>query len=243
MSRARLAPGLSSVARATVWTLGAWAAVQLVAGFLDRNALMVAEWAAGQLAVTWSDPLVPPPSGAAIGRRFGTGAACGAVAAIAVVGLALATRRASIELASPTAVALLFGLLSPLLGAVRDELLLRGMVLQVARSVGGYASALALCGAAAAAARLGAEHSTTMGVAVEGLRGVALGALWTRDRGAWMALGANAAWTWALDSLTRGDLLDVRMGAVEPGASSFALAAAAVAAVLAAEWGRRARRP
>jgi membrane protease YdiL (CAAX protease family) len=197
---------------------------------LARNAIAalavqaaIAEWAAGRLAVTWSDPLEPLPTGTALRRRLGVGAAWGLGAASTVVVLALATRRASIEPATPALGAVLFGAVPPVLMAVRDELLLRGMVLKVGRSFGGPLAAVALCGGAAAAASYGSLDATALSVVVEGLRGVALALVWTRDRGAWMAIGASAAWNWTLDSATRGDLIDVRLRAGEPGASVYAL--------------------
>jgi hypothetical protein len=60
-------------------------------------------------------------------------------------------------------------------------------------------------------------------IATEALRGLALASLWVRDRGAWMPVAANTAWTWCLDSLTHGDLVDMRF-AGEPGASLQAIA-------------------
>ena len=64
---------------------------------------------------------------------------------------------------------------------------------------------------------------------VEARRGVALGGLWLVDRGAWMAVGASAAWSWTLGALVRGGLVDVRFAA--PGdASPAALIVAAAAA-------------
>jgi hypothetical protein len=51
-----------------------------------------------------------------------------------------------------------------------------------------------------------------LSLVVAGLRGVALGSVWVRDRGAWMAVGASAAWAWSLQSIVHGGLLDVRFG-------------------------------
>jgi hypothetical protein len=173
----------------------------------------------------------------AVARRFGVGAAWGLAGAACVAGVGWATRQASIGPATPAVGALLLGALPPLLGAVRDELLLRGMVLRIGRSLLGPAGAIVLCGCCAAAARAGAVEVTVVAVCVEAVRGMALALVWNRDRGAWMALGANAAWTWALDSLVRGGLVDLRMG-VEPGASVAALVVVIALGALAARWGR-----
>jgi len=236
---------LASAGRATAWTLGAWAGVQAAGAVLAHSALAalalqagIAEWAAGKVFVTWSDPLAPPPSPAAVRRRVGLGAAAGGIAASLVVAGAVTVGRASFAAVTPAWGGLLIGALSAVLAAVRDELLLRGMVLKVARSLGGFGASVAVCGAAGAAARLGADHVTAVAVLVEALRGAALGAVWMRDRGAWMAVGASTAWVWVLDAATGGALLDVRMGGAEPAGSVAALVVVAVAAAVAVGWAR-----
>jgi hypothetical protein len=79
-------------------------------------------------------------------------------------------------------------------------------------------------------------------LAVEALRGVALGAVWMRDRGAWMACAANAAWALTLGPVAHGGLLDVRF-AVEPEAGIPALVVVALAAIAASLWALAAPRP
>jgi len=98
---------------------------------------------------------------------------------------------------------------------------------------------LLVCGAAATAARLGVDGDLGLGLAAQGLRGVALGALWSRDRGAWMPIAASAAWTWTLGSWTTGGLLDVRFA--EGRADVVGLLVAGAAAAGAVAWARRAR--
>lgn len=242
-------PALAEAARTTAWTLALWAGVELAAGWLARSAIAamavqaaIAEWGAGRLAVTWSDPLAPPPSGRELRRRVGLGAGVGLAGAALVAALALVTRRASIAPSVPALGPLALGLLVAGLGAVRDELLLRGAVLGITRRLVGMPAAVLVCAAAAAAARCGALDPSALAIAVEALRGLALALLWVRDRGAWMPIAANTAWTWGLDSLTRGDLVDVRFGG-EPAASGHALAVLAVLAGLAAWWVWSARRP
>lgn len=241
------APGspLPGAAKATAWTLGVWAAMQLSAVVFARNAIAVlavqaaiAEWGAGRLAITWSDPLAPAPSGTELRQRGGLGAAFGLAAATLVVLLSLAMHQASVGPAAPALASLLLGVLVAVLGAVRDELLLRGMVLRIGRPLVGTPVTLLVCAAAAAAVRSGAADTTALAIAVEGARGLALSLLWIRDRGAWMPIAANSAWTWGLDSVTRGDLLDVRFRA-EPGSSVQALVVLIVVAAAAAWWVRR----
>ena len=62
-----------------------------------------------------------------------------------------------------------------------------------------------------------------------------LAAVWVRDRGAWMAVGANAAWSWATGSVVHGGLLDVRF-ATEIDAGIPALVVLGAAAVATCVW-------
>ena len=163
------------------------------------------------------------------------------MAAIAIVVVAMATRSAARASGSPGGGLLAVGLVIALLGAVRDELLLRGVVLRATRGLLPGWAALLVCGAAAAAARFGVDGTLGMALAVEALRGTVLGAIWTRDRGAWMAVGANAAWTWTLGSVVRGGVVDLRF-ATEPDAGVPALAVL-LAATVAALWAMRQRLP
>jgi hypothetical protein len=133
----------------------------------------------------------------------------------------------------PAIGSLLVGLLVAAMGAVRDELLLRGVVLRATRLLPVTAS-LVVCGLAAAAARLGADGSFTVALIPEALRGAALGALWVRDRGAWMACGASAAWAWAMGPVLGGNLLDVRFEGDSSEVSSIAVLA--VAGIAAGLW-------
>ena len=178
------------------------------------------------------------PTWQQVGRRAGLGAALGAGVAATIVVAALVTRSAEIAERSFGPGLLLIGLVVSLLTAARDELLLRGIVLRVTRGLLPGWVALLSCGAAAAAARFGLEGVLGLGLLVEALRGIALGGLWLADRGAWMAVGASAAWSWTLGALVRGGLVDVRFAA--PGdASPAALIVAAAAAIAAVLWVRR----
>jgi len=148
--------------------------------------------------------------------------------------IAVGTRAAVVAPGEPAIGALLVGLFVAALGAVRDELLLRGVVLRATRllPVGGT---LVACGLAAAAARLGTDGAITLALVPEALRGAALGAIWVRDRGAWMACAANAAWIWTMGPVLGGNLLDVRFtGEATTGPASIVVLA--VASLLAALW-------
>jgi hypothetical protein len=130
---------------------------------------------------------------------------------------------------------LLVGLVIAALCAVRDEILLRGVVLGVTRLLP-LPVALLACGLAAAAARLGTDGALTSALAPEALRGVALGALWLRDRGAWMAWAANTAWSWTTGPVLGGGLFDVRFASKAGPDGVSGLAILALAAAAASSW-------
>jgi len=235
-------PRLADASKLVTSGLLFWGGAQLAATVFDRNETAavavqaaIAEWGAGTMGVTWSDPARPAPSWRAIRDRAAYGAALGFATAGLVVGIALATRAAAMQPAAPSASALLIGLLVGGLGAVRDELLLRGFVLRATRGLLGAPAAVAVCGGAAAAARLGLDGALTLAVLAEALRGIALGALWVRDRGAWMAIAANTAWTWAAGPIVHGGLFDVRF-TTELGAGAPAIGGLAITAAAALCW-------
>ncbi|HTQ43481.1 MAG TPA: CPBP family glutamic-type intramembrane protease [Polyangiaceae bacterium] len=208
---------MREAARVVGWGLVLWAGVQVAAAIFSRNATaavavqaVLAEWGAGLVAISWSDPNAPAPSWSAIGGRAGRGAAMGLLAAALVVGVALLAHVASFVRSPPAVGLLAVGLVVSVLGAVRDELLLRGVVLRATRGVLPTWAALLVCGAAAAAARFGVEGAMGLVLAGEAIKGAALGAIWVKDRGAWMAVAANTAWTWTVGSVVGGGLLDVR---------------------------------
>jgi Type II CAAX prenyl endopeptidase Rce1-like len=206
-----------ATAKVVGWGLVLWAGVQLAAAIFSRNATaavavqaVLAEWGAGRLAIPWSDPSAPVPSWSTIGGRAGRGAVMGILAAALVVGVAVLAHAASFVTSPPSVGLLAVGLVVSVLGAVRDELLLRGIVLRATRGVLPIWAALLVCGAAAAAARFGVEGAIGLVLAGEAIKGAALGAIWVKDRGAWMAVAANTAWTWTIGSVVGGGLLDVR---------------------------------
>jgi membrane protease YdiL (CAAX protease family) len=211
------APGVRDSARVVGWGLVFWAGAQVAAAVFSRNATAavavqaaLAEWGSGIIGIPWSDPRAPLPSWNAISARAGRGAAVGVGAAALVVGVALLAHAANIVNSPPSVGMLAVGLVVSLLGAVRDELLLRGVVLRATRELLPTWAALVVCGAAAAAARFGVEGAAGLVLAGEVVKGVVLGAIWVKDRGAWTAVAANTAWTWTIGSVVGGGLLDVR---------------------------------
>ncbi len=234
-------PSLGDSAKVVAWGLVFWGGVQLAATGLERNAVAMvvvqaalAEWGAGRMGIAWSDPRAAPPAWEGIARRAAIGAALGVGCAVLALGLATGLRQAVVGAGEPAMGALLVGLFMAAMSAVRDELLLRGVVLRATRLLP-MGATLVVCGLAAAAARLGVDGAITPALFSEALRGAALGAIWMRDKGAWMACAANAAWTWTMGPVLGGNLLDVRF-ATEPGSGSAAIAVLAVATLVACLW-------
>ena len=192
----------------------------------------LAEWGAGRMGITWSDPLGPPPAAAQIAARIGRGTALGGAAALTAGALAMTTRGAALRPAPPSIAILALGLFASALTAVAAELLLRGVVLRATRGLLPMWGSLFACGLVACAARFGIEGALSKLVLADGLRAVALGALWLRDRGAWVAWAANASWTWALGSVLRGGIVELSFG-VEPDAAPTTLAVLGTAAAVA----------
>jgi hypothetical protein len=211
---------------------------------------MIAWWGAEQMGVALSPPPANEPATndrvRPLASRIARGALLGVLAAALVVLVALAAHAAALVKSPPAVELLALGLLVASLAAIRDELLLRGAVLRIAQDVLPPWVALLLCGAAAAAARFGTTGAVGVALGVEALRGMALAGLWMRDRGAWMACAANAAWAFGLGPVVHGGLLDVRFpAAADGGIPALAVAASAGAVALwASLWalpGARAR--
>ena len=247
---------LRRTSKTVLYGLGFYAATQLAGAFLAKNAVAadavqaaLAEWGAGRIGIAWSDPTEPPPVWTALATRAARGAAMGIAVAATVVVFALATRAASLAPNTPLVGQLVVGLLASVLGAVRDELLLRGVVLH---ALDGWASSpwrVVACAGAAAAASWGTGHANVVELAIAAASGATLAAVWLHDRGAWMAVGANTAWTWASGTLLRGGLLDVRARSGAWGGGDVGLQGSlavalvlTVVAVAACAWTARDRR-
>jgi membrane protease YdiL (CAAX protease family) len=245
---------LRDVAKVVGWGLLLYGAVLLIGAKLSTRSvgslvlqLLVAEWGAGRLAVSWSDPMRPPPPWGDLARRVGGGAAAGVSAACVAVVFAVSTRALSVHANAPEPTQLGLGLFVAALSAARDELLLRGIPLRAFRRACPPFALLLVCGGASAAAEYGAmtaaQDALGAHVLIAGLTGIIFAALWMRDRGGWFAVGAHMGWTFATGGLIRGGLLDLRSssgawGGGDAGfAGSFAVTAALVPmAAIALGW-------
>jgi hypothetical protein len=203
------------------WGLVLYAAVQLVGSKLSTRSvgalalqMVLAEWGAGRLGVSWSDPTADIPTLRAILVRVMRGAAFGFGAAAAVIAFAFAARGLVWRPNTPVVSELALSLATACLLAARDELLLRGIPLRAFRHACPLGALLLVCGGAGAAAEYGILSATgtldAARVAAAGLLAVTLAALWLVDRGGWLAFGAHAAWTFTTGGAIRGGLLDLR---------------------------------
>src|ERR1700722_18983239 len=173
------APSVRDAARVVGWGLVFWGGALVAANLVARNATAavaiqaaLAEWGAGRMTIAWSDPMAPLPTWRQIGARAGRGAALGAVLSVAVVAIAVVTHAATFASRTFSAGLLGVGLVVALLGAVRDELLLRGVALRATRGLLPWWASLIVCGAVAAGARWGLGEAIGLGLVAEALRGV-----------------------------------------------------------------------
>jgi membrane protease YdiL (CAAX protease family) len=235
-------PPTRETAKVVGWTLLFYAGVELAGYFLASNAVGAAavqaalsEWGAGRVGVAWSDPLAKVPTWGAVARRAGSGAGLGFGAGALVLVVLLASHGATLARGTPLVGSLVVGFLVAALKAVRDELLFRGFVLRVLSGWPAPAVCALVCGVASAAATLGAPGTGAIQVAIAGVSGVAFAAIWLRDRGAWMAVGAHAAWSFSTGPLLHDGVLDVRFAPTPWGGGDAEIAGSATAlAVIAA---------
>ena len=211
---------LKEAARTLSGGLGLQAAILLAGAFLQRNAIgagavqaALAELGTSRLDVTWSDPTQPSPTPGEIVQRVGRGAGYAAAFSVVILGLAFATKAASYHGVSMSGFLPLFnGVLLAIALAVRDELILRGVVLRAFQGAMPRAAELVVCGLVAAAAAWGAKDDPgVMEIVLAGAMGAGFAALWRIDRGAWMAWGANVTLHYLLGTVTHGAVFDVRI--------------------------------
>ena len=240
-------------ARLAAWGLGVVGVSKLAGALLSSTSMagmvaqaVIAEWGLGRIGVTWSDPLEEVPETKAIARRALGGAAIGLLAAGALLGLAAATRAALFAKADAPGAVLGIGLLSAGFVAMRDELLLRGLVLRVTEDLPARGLRLVACALTAGCAATAEPGATPASVAATALLGVVFGALWIRDRGAWLAWGAHTAFTFAVGTLAQGGLVEARVARSAWGGGDagllggfVAVAALAPLAIAAFAWAGR----
>lgn len=196
------------------WLLGIAALLQLVELFMGHILLGAALAGAviADVACTWAgvrwDQGEKRPWKAAVNRlAAGAGVAAAVVAVTFAAGAPI--RKLDISAGSPS-MGIFLGVLRAASVAIRDELVFRGVPLVAAARAGvskpiarGFA---ALAGGAAMVSLPGANPAS---VALAVASGWLFATLWQRDRGAWSAVGAHAAWALCTGALLRGGIADI----------------------------------
>lgn len=240
MLRAESQVETRAAVRTAAWGLALYTATRIIAMVAASASMasavaqaVAAEYGAGRLGVAWSDPLQPLPTGAQMARRAGIGAALGAAAAVALAIVASVTRAAIFEKPEATSVSLVgVGLVTAALTAMRDELVLHGVLLRALTSVESAVARALACGVTSAASALG-DPSTTPRLAVAHfLLGTALGTLWIRDRGAWMAWGAHLAFLFVTGTVLGGGAFSMKNAANAWGGADAGILGGTVALVV-----------
>lgn len=225
LSPAESRAAAASARRVAFWGIVIFAGTRIAALLLESMSMpaavaqaVIAEWGVGRLGVAWSDPTQPVPTTGAIARRAGIGAGVGVIAAAIVVGFLVTTRAVIVERAQPAGGMIVVALVTAALYAMRDELLLHGIVMRALVSVDAPVLKVVACGVTSAAAAYGEiGPSAPMAVVAQGLLGIVFGSLWVRDRGAWPAWGAHTAWLFATALLMQGGIFEAKVASTSWG--------------------------
>ncbi len=219
LSSAESRAAASSAWKVAAWGLAIYAGTRLGGVIMENASLLsavgqaiMAEWGVGRLGVAWSDPTAPVPETGAIAKRAGIGVLVGVVAAVVVVGFLATTRAVVLDRTSPLPSTVAVALVTAGLYAMRDELLLHGLVLRALVTVESPLPKILACGVTSAAAAYGELGVfAPSAILVQGLLGIVFGALWVRDRGAWPAWGAHTAWLFATSALMQGGIFEAHV--------------------------------
>lgn len=236
-ARARLA----TLGTGAAWLLGIAAALELVAYFLGSSSLaeavvgaLVVDIATGRAGVAWT---VGELSRSAIARRVGAAAALGGGVFLLTyaVGAALGWTTSYAGRLDTMAFLSAIGVVAI---AIRDELLLRGLVFRFGTSAGLDARVIAMFSATLSGAFMLARGGTPSAVALAIGMGLLFAAIYIHMQGAAASIGAHAAWSLAAGPLSRGSVGDIEWAHGDlldaPSAAGLPpLVAASVAAVAA----------
>lgn len=172
-------------------------------------------------------------------RKAAIGMATAFVAVVVTLILGAILGWVSIERGGPST-SMAFAMMRAAAIGVRDELMLRGIVLTAAARAGFSPMLGAAVSALAGGAVLAFIPTVSLGaVALAITSGFFFALLWQRFQGAWAAVGAHAFWVFLIGAALRGSVIDVAWsnGSLTPGGRSTggaAWLAAGVFALLAA---------
>jgi hypothetical protein len=142
-------------------------------------------------------------------RDIGIGMATALVAVIVTLLVGAVLGWVMIERGGPST-SIAFALMRSAATGVRDELMLRGIVLTAAARAGISPRIAAVVAALAGGAVLALVPSVSIGaVALAITSGFFFALLWQRFRGAWAAVGAHAFWVFLISAALRGGFVDV----------------------------------
>jgi hypothetical protein len=142
-------------------------------------------------------------------RNTGIGMAAALVAVIATLLLGAIVGWVRVDGGAPAG-SIAFAILRSAALGVRDELMLRGIVLTAAARAGVSPLVAAVVAALAGGATLMLAPSVSPGaIALAVSSGFFFALLWQRFRGAWAAVGAHAFWIFLIGSVIRGSVIDV----------------------------------
>ena len=205
---------LVEIGMGLAWLLGTAAALQAAELLFSRFIMAVAISGAviADVASTWAGVRWDQGTKRAWKEAAGRiGAGAGVAAAVVAVTFAVGAGagRVDVQAGAPSVGIFLVVLRSAAI-AVRDELVFRGIPIVAAQRAGVPAVAArgfaALAGAASIASLPGASAASLVLAAATGWL---FATLWQRDRGAWSAVGAHAAWALLTGALLRGGLVDL----------------------------------
>jgi hypothetical protein len=209
--------GLLDLGLGAAWLVGLAAAVQIldqVVGPANLGAAifgaLAVDLAASRAGVRWDAGGAEAGAPRLGAQRIAAGAAVALSAGGLVIAVAAAFRWLHVEAWVRPSAALAFAVARGAAVAVRDELLFRGIPLAAAARAGVPAPiARAFAALVSGAAILMFPGVTPAALAMAVASGWLFAALWERDRGAWAAVGAHAAWVVLIGSGLHGGGLDI----------------------------------
>ncbi len=236
---------LVEIGMGLAWLLGTAAALQAAELLFSRFIMAVAISGAviADVASTWAGVRWDQGTRRAwkeAANRIGVGAGVAAAVVAGTFAAGAVMGRVEVQAGAPSIGIFLVVLRSAAI-AVRDELVFRGIPIVAAQRAGVPAPAArafaALAGTASIASLPGASAASLVLAAATGWL---FATLWQRDRGAWSAVGAHAAWALLTGALLRGGLVDMAfkegnlvLGPRASGAPAWIAAGVAVIAAVA----------
>jgi hypothetical protein len=236
---------LNELGQGAAWLVGIGAALQILDAVLGPANLGAAifgalgtDLAAGRAGVRWDRDAVKDEAPRTPVRRIAAGAAVALAAGIATIGVAAALRWFHVEATLGPSTALAFAVARAAAVSVRDELLFRGIPLAAAARAGVPAPiARGFSALVSGASLVLVPGVTPAALALAVASGWLFASLWEKDRGAWAAVGAPAAWVLLLGSVLHGGVVDLAwttgeltVGASAAGAPTWIACAALIAA-------------